>query len=512
MPSKSGATQKVQNLGDLSSELERLKSSGQTVVHCHGVFDLLHLGHIRHFEEAAEQGDVLVVTLTSDRYVNKGPGRPEFTAELRAEMVASIGIVQFVAINDSPTAVTAINAIKPDVYVKGPDYRNQEDDRSGGIYEEQDAVEAHGGRLHVTSGETHSSTKLLNGHFDRLPKETRSILNNLKKDFPSESIVDYLDKAAELSVLVIGDSIIDEYQYCSAIGKSSKGPTLAVRLESSEMSLGGSMAVANHLANFAKEVHNISSIGDDKLGSDFVDENLNPEIESFHPALSGRKTIVKRRIVERYYFHKLLEIYEIDNEPPSNQDEQEIVAQIERIAPQVDVVIIADFGHDLITPAIARAAERSAKFLALNVQMNAGNIGFNTLSKYKRADYVSITETELRLDFRDKHIELDTMVNEALERLGASQFTVTQGSDGCTVYSSEAAPIQIPALATDIVDRVGAGDAVLAVTSLISALGAPPEVIGIVGNIVGAQAVGVVSNVSSVQRLPVIRAIESILK
>ena len=179
MPSKSGATQKVQNLGDLSSELERLKSSGQTVVHCHGVFDLLHLGHIRHFEEAAEQGDVLVVTLTSDRYVNKGPGRPEFTAELRAEMVASIGIVQFVAINDSPTAVTAINAIKPDVYVKGPDYKNQEDDRSGGIYEEHDAVEAHGGRLHVTSGETHSSTKLLNGHFDRLPKETRSILNNL---------------------------------------------------------------------------------------------------------------------------------------------------------------------------------------------------------------------------------------------------------------------------------------------------------------------------------------------
>lgn len=119
----------------------------------------------------------------------------------------------------------------------------------------------------------------------------------------------------------------------------------------------------------------------------------------------------------------------------------------------------------------------------------------------------------LRLDFRDKYVNLDMMVHKSLERLNASRFTVTQGSNGCTVYSSTGAtPVSIPALATEIVDRVGAGDAVLAVTSLISALAAPPEVIGIVSNIVGAQAVGVVSNVSSVHRLPVIKAIESLLK
>ena len=512
MHAKPGAVDKIKTLDELAAEASSIRASGRTIVHCHGVFDLVHLGHIRHFEEGTEQGDVLVVTLTSDRFVNKGPGRPEFTAELRAEMIASIGIVDFVAINDSPTAVTAIDAVQPDVYVKGPDYRDQTDDRSGGIGEEQAAVEAHGGRLYITSGVTHSSTKLLNEHFDRLPNETRKFLDDLAQDFPAETIIDYVDRASNLKVLVIGDTIVDEYQYCSAIGKSSKGPNLAVRLESSELSLGGSMAVANHLANFASEVSVISSAGDDDLGNGFLKENLNPEIKSFVHQQHGRRTIVKRRLIERYFFQKLLEVYEIDDEPPSSDDEQAIIDQIEQLAPLADVVVIADFGHDLITPAIARAAERSARFLALNVQMNAGNLGFNTLSKYQRADYISITEAELRLDFRDKRAAVESMVEKTMVRLGALVFTVTQGSDGCTVYSSTADSVKVPAVATDIVDRVGAGDAVLAVTSLISALGAPPPAIGIVGNIVGAQAVGIVSNVSSVQRLPVIRAIESLLK
>lgn len=512
MHAKSDVVDKIRSLEDLGIELETVRSSGKKIVHCHGVFDLLHLGHIRYFEEAAEQGDVVVVTLTSDRFINKGPGRPEFTGELRAEMVASIGIVDHVAINDAATAVTAIDAIKPSVYVKGPDYKDQSDDRSGGIVDEQAAVESHGGRLHITSGVTHSSTKLLNSHFDRLPRTTRVFLDGLKREYPADTIVDYLDRAAGLSVLVIGDTIIDEYQYCSAIGKSSKGPNLAVRLESAELSLGGSMAVANHMANFASKVTVVSAVGDDDYGNGFITGKLNPDIESHHLRMTGRRTIVKRRLIERYFFQKLLEVYEIDDEPPSDQDEKRLVELIEKIAPQVDVVVIADFGHDLITPAIARAAEQHAKYLALNVQMNAGNNGFNTISKYKRADYISITEAELRLDFRDKRENLDVLVEKTMKRFGASRITVTQGSDGCTVYSSDSDSVKVPAVAMEIVDRVGAGDAVLAVTSLVSALDAPPPIIGIVGNIVGAQAVGVVSNVSSVQRLPVIRSIESLLK
>ena len=79
---------KIKNLEDLKTVVADLKAKGKKIVHCHGVFDLLHLGHIKHFEEAKTLGDVLVVTITPDEFVNKGPNRPAFTTLLRLEALA----------------------------------------------------------------------------------------------------------------------------------------------------------------------------------------------------------------------------------------------------------------------------------------------------------------------------------------------------------------------------------------------------------------------------------------
>jgi len=114
---------KIRELSDLASALSNLRSQGRTVVHCHGVFDLLHVGLLRYFDEAKAMGDVLVVTLTTDKHVNKGPHRPAFTEQLRAEVLAALECVDFVAINPTATAVEAIRLLKPDVYVKGPTTR-----------------------------------------------------------------------------------------------------------------------------------------------------------------------------------------------------------------------------------------------------------------------------------------------------------------------------------------------------------------------------------------------------
>src|SRR3954470_21744027 len=110
---------KVRDLQDLVAELDQQRASGKRIVHCHGVFDLLHIGHIRHFEQARRMGDLLVVTLTPDRWVNKGPHRPAFPEDLRAEMLASIGSIDYVALNQWPTAVETIRLLKPDFFVKG---------------------------------------------------------------------------------------------------------------------------------------------------------------------------------------------------------------------------------------------------------------------------------------------------------------------------------------------------------------------------------------------------------
>src|SRR3954452_20890627 len=110
---------KIKRIDELAVSLSALRQGGKRIVHCHGVFDLLHIGHIKHLEAARKFGDLLVVTLTPDRFVNKGPHRPAFPERLRAEALASLVCVDYVAINQWPTAVETIERLRPTFYVKG---------------------------------------------------------------------------------------------------------------------------------------------------------------------------------------------------------------------------------------------------------------------------------------------------------------------------------------------------------------------------------------------------------
>ena len=153
---------KIKNLEDLKIILDDLKVRGKKIVHCHGVFDLLHLGHIKHFEEAKTFGDVLVVTITPDEFVHKGPNRPAFTTVLRLEALAALESIDFVAANKWPIAVETIKLIKPDIYCKGPDYKDHSEDITGKIDEEHAALDSFGGKMKYTSDITFSSSSLLN--------------------------------------------------------------------------------------------------------------------------------------------------------------------------------------------------------------------------------------------------------------------------------------------------------------------------------------------------------------
>src|SRR5204863_8736216 len=157
------ASNKVKDINELANLL-RATRDGKVVVQCHGVFDLMHIGHIRHFQEAKRAGSLLIVTVTPDRYVNKGPHRPVFTETLRAEAIASLDCVDYVAINKWPMAVEAIQLLRPDVYAKGSDYRDAAADHTGGITLERQAVESTGGKLVFTDEITFSSSSLLNEH------------------------------------------------------------------------------------------------------------------------------------------------------------------------------------------------------------------------------------------------------------------------------------------------------------------------------------------------------------
>ena len=124
-------------------KLERIllkKRHKKKIVLCHGVFDLLHVGHIKHFQEAKGYGDILVASITPDKFVQKGPGRPAFRQKLRIEAVAALDVVDYVILNTTPTAIKLIKKIKPNIYCKGPDYKDNKSDITGQIKNEIKAI------------------------------------------------------------------------------------------------------------------------------------------------------------------------------------------------------------------------------------------------------------------------------------------------------------------------------------------------------------------------------------
>ena len=127
---------KIQNFENISKISLKEKKNGKKIVMCHGVFDLLHIGHIKHFEKAKSLGEILIVSITADKFVNKGPGRPSFNEIDRLESLSAIKNIDYVVINNDYTATKLIQQIKPDIYCKGPDYKNKSNDLTGEIFNE----------------------------------------------------------------------------------------------------------------------------------------------------------------------------------------------------------------------------------------------------------------------------------------------------------------------------------------------------------------------------------------
>ncbi|WP_447968297.1 PfkB family carbohydrate kinase [Nitrospira sp. M1] len=503
---------KTQSLEDLEALLQDARSQGKTIVHCHGVFDLLHVGHIRHLEEAKALGDVLVVTVTPDRYVNKGPHRPAFQEDLRVEGIAALDAVDYVAVNRWDTAENAIKSLKPDVYVKGPDYSQGRPDLTGGLAREEAAVESVGGRLETTNDVQFSSTSLLNRYVPLFPSDLNGWLTQFRERYTAKDIIDYLERLRSLRVLVIGEAIIDEYVYCHALGKSSKEPILAMQHVSQEKQLGGSLAIANHLAGFCEHVELVSYLGTIQPHEKFIRQNLKPNVTPSFVLKSGSPTIVKRRFIEEYQFTKLLEVYEMNDASLTEREDGELCDTLEEELAQCDVAIVADFGHGLLSSAAVQLLGERAPFLAVNTQINAANMGFHTISKYQKADYISIQEKEIRVDRRDARGKLPPMVEELSKNMGCQSIMVTQGNKGTLLYHHEDGFFDSPSLAVKVVDRVGAGDALFALTAPCVATGVPSDVVGLLGNLAGAQAVMTVGNSASLDRLQLQRSVESLLK
>lgn len=510
------APHKVRSLETLATECEKLRKDGRKIVLCHGVFDLLHVGHVRHLQDAKRRGDILVVTITADEYVNKGPDRPAFPADLRLEFLANLEIVDFVAVIDEASASPSINAVKPNHYVKGGEYASAEADITGKMTIEKDLVESHGGEVVFTHDITFSSSNLLNRHFGLKDEATRSYLQSQRDSGLEGRINDVLAKIADMKIVIIGETIIDRYVYVAPMGKAAKENIIATLHKDEEEFAGGVIAAANHLAAFCPNIELVTLIGDPISGENYerlVRKSLVDTVDVSFIYRTDGPTVQKTRFVEPTYVRKLFEVYHMDDRPLPERIQRKFHDTLRKCVGGADLVIVCDFGHGFLSQATIDLLHSNAKFLAVNAQSNAGNIGYNLISKYRRADLVCIDAMEAWLAVHDKHANLGEVASRRLRQtIDCPNIIITHGRQGCYVSGGKDESSHIPSFGGAVVDTVGAGDAFFVLAAPTLAASGDCALAGFMGNVAGAISIGIVGHRRYITKLEVQRYVTTLLK
>lgn len=504
---------KILDIKELKEVIPGLKKEGKKIVQCHGCFDLLHPGHVMHFKAAKKFGDILVVSITEDIYVNKGPDRPIFNEQIRAENISAIEYVDYVTINRAPKATPAIEMIRPDFYVKGQDYKDPDEDVTGGILEEKMAVESVGGKLVFTEEVQFSSTKLINRYIDIRDDHLNAYFKQIRKNFSYDSLVSKFKEIEDYKVLVIGDIILDEYQFVLPLGKSSKAPNITAKILDSELYAGGSLAVANHISDFVKNVTLLSTYGlnNGKNYLEFIKSHLKKNVDFSGIFLPERPTVLKRRLVDKVFKFKLFEAIEIDDSEYNEVEKDLVLDTVRKLKNQYDLIVVADFGHGLIDDDVVKELENSNIYLAVNAQTNSANKGFNLLTKYNRCDYFSIDKEEARLATHNRYADISHIHKTLMDATKARIGSITLGVHGSAVMDDQGKAATSPALSREVVDTIGAGDAYLSVTSLLAKHGASAEEIAFVGNAVGAMAVMILGNKTYIEKPALLKYLKTLL-
>jgi len=507
--------QKIVQPTNLAKIIEQNKKNKLVTVMCHGAFDVLHYGHINHFIEAKNNGDILVVSVTSDKFINKGPNRPFFSEEIRMKTLASLDVVDYVVLSNSDVSISIIKTIKPDIYCKGPDYINHKDDISGNIKKEIKEIRRVGGKIAYTKGKTFSSTKLINTFSDHFNNDQKKFINIIKSKHTSYYINKMIEKISNLNVLCIGETIIDEYVFCKAIGKSGKEPVLVLQEMSREKYLGGVCMIANNIAEFVKKTEILSVIGDKETHLNFIKSNLQKSTKFNFLNKKNSPTIVKRRFIDYIDKKKLLGVYDLNDDNFDKIQNKLFINLLKKMNKKFDAFIVVDYGHGIINSTTANLISNLKKFTAVNTQINSFNIGFQKIDKYKKIDLLIINEGELRHDLRDNISSIDNLVKKVDKIVKFKKFVVTCGSLGSYLYSqngSRISKIFCPAFASRVVDKIGSGDAMLSMMSISLSAGLSDELSLFIGSLAAAKSVENIGNSYTFKKVDLLKSVNHILK
>tara|TARA_A100001015_G_C15026348_1_gene730709 strand:+ start:389 stop:1876 length:1488 start_codon:yes stop_codon:yes gene_type:complete len=442
------------------------KFKNKKIVLCHGVFDLIHIGHIKFLKKAKELGNFLIVSVTTDEYVNKGPGRPAFNTQQRMKFLSELKFVDYVCESSDFTAKKVIEKFKPKFYCKGIDYPLSKLKKDQNLKTEIKAVKKNNGKFIVIKEEKLSSSKLINDYsLQNLNNACKNYIKLVKKDISLTNIKNSIEKINKLKVLVLGEMIIDNYIFVDSVGKSGKEPILIYKKVKEKKFMGGSGYISNLVSSFAKSINLISVIGEKKEELGFIKNNLNKNIKFSYVAKKNSPTIVKSRYLDSYRNNKIMGIYKLNDSMILKNEEKKYILKIRKQLKNSDLVIVADYGHGLFSKLIRDEIEKHKKKVYLNTQINSFNRGFHTLSNYKNINGLIINESELRHEMRDQNTKLEKLIQKLKKKIKFKHLIVTRGRYGSTHFVDKKKYL-CPAFNENALDTTGAGDTFFALASL----------------------------------------------
>ncbi len=485
------------NTEELKKYIESIKNENKIISICQGHFNVIHPGHLRFLEFAKSKGDCLIVAIQGSKVLESFVRNKFYSIDERSKGVASIEFVDKVFIFNDIDFKQVIKIVKPDFYIMGKEFSKKIDR----VKDEIDLVEKFGGKVIFSSGEIHyTSSEYLEKDIVNIEAERKELLHEAieKQKININKLFDYLDSFNSKHVLVLGDTIVDQYVACDALGMSSEAPVLVLHEIENKEYVGGSAIVARNVRALESKCSYISLVGMDEPAS-FVKAELKKEDIDFKLIVDkDRQTTFKIRYMVGP--QKILRVSRLKDYYLDQKREMEVINHICGLTDKIDGIIVSDFGYGVITPKILQYISEISKEYNIKLfgdSQTSSQIG--DILKFNDYFLITPSEQEARIALGDKYSGLEIIGNELIKRTNVKNIALTLSSEGFITFKNTKNMFvetqHFPSLNTFPVDVVGAGDSLLSGMALSICAGANIMEASVIGSVVGAIAVSKMGNI-----------------
>jgi rfaE bifunctional protein kinase chain/domain len=457
----------------------------KSVIMCHGVFDVVHPGHVRHLLYAKSKADLLIASITADRHITKGTHRPHVPQELRAVNLAAFEAVDYVVIDKNAKPIDNIRLIQPDYFAKGFEYTSS--GMPAKTAEEAEVIQSYGGEIIFTPGDiVYSSSNLIDLAPPAIKYEKLQIIME-RNGITFDALRRTLDAMAGRKVHVVGDTIVDSYTHCAMIGGQTKTPTMSVLFERKIDYVGGAAIVAKHLAAAGGRVTFSTVLGDDPY-RDFVIRDLkDADIEVNAVIDRSRPTVNKNAIVVGGY--RLLKVDTLDNRSISDQILEDITRAVRKVS--AHAVVFSDFRHGLFNRRTIPELVQALPLECFRVADSQVASRWGNITDFQGFDLITPNEREARFALGDQDSGIRPLASNLYDSSGCKLLILKLGERGvlacCSAdHESLDSFFVIDSFVDRLVDAVGAGDALLAYATLAMLAVRDPGIATILGTMAAA--------------------------